>query len=84
MKLTLVDSKASQDDVEAGAAAAEALILKRGFSIEFAYRAVMARTERKLFNRDAAKAWDDAEDEAIRVCYGSADDQSDDAVLGLA
>ena len=84
MKLTLVDSTASPDDIEAGAAAAEALIRKRGFSIEFAYRAVMARTERKLFNRDAAKAWDDAEDEAIRVCYGDADDQTDDAVLGLA
>lgn len=84
MKLTLVDSTASPADIEAGAAAAEALIRERGFSVEFAYRAVMARTERKLFNRDAAKAWDDAEDEAIRVCYGDADDQSDDAVLGLA
>ena len=84
MKLTLVDSTASQEDIAAGAAAAEALIQKRGFSIEFAYRAVMARTERKLFNRDAAKAWDDAEDEAIRVCYGDADDQTDDGVLGLA
>lgn len=80
MKLTLIDSSAEPIQIEAGGAAAEALIKSRGFSLEDAYDAVMKRTERRQYNRAAAKAWDDAEDEAIRVCYGDEDD-SDDAVL---
>ncbi len=81
MKLWIVDAEASDADIEAGCRAAEALIASRGFTVEAAYAAVLARTGRERFDRRAAKAWDDAEDAAFGVCYGEGDDWPDDAVL---
>ena len=83
MKLWIFDSQAPTDDIEAGCRAATALIEKRGLSVERAYDAVMKRSNRARFDQRAAKAWDDAEDEALRVTYHGA--EPDDApVLGPA
>ena len=83
MKLWIFDSHAPTDDIEAGCQAAAALIEKRGLSVARAYDAVMKRSSRARFDQRAAKAWDDAEDEALRVTYhGAAPD--DEPVLGPA
>lgn len=84
MKLWILDAEASDSDIEEGCRAAEALITSRGFTVEAAYAAVLARSERKRFDSRAAKAWDDAEDAAFRVCYGEGDDWPDDAVMAPA
>ncbi len=84
MKLWILDANASDADVEAGCKAAETLITSRGFTVEVAYAAVLARAGRERFNSRAAKAWDDAEDAAFRACYGDGDDWPDDAVLAPA
>ena len=63
--------------------AAAALIEKRGLSVERAYDAVMKRSSRARFDQRAAKAWDDAEDEALRVTYQGAE-PDDVPVLGPA
>ncbi len=81
MKLWLFDCNISRDDIEAACRAAEALIEERGFSLEQAYDAVMKRTERQRFDRRAAQAWDDAEDEALNVAYQGAE-PPDEPVLG--
>lgn len=81
MKLTLFDCDAPAADIAAGAAAAEKLIESRGFTVETAYKAVMARSERGRFERRIAKAWDDAEDEALRVIYRG-EEPPDGPVLG--
>jgi hypothetical protein len=69
MKLWIVDSQAPDADIEAGCRAAVALIESRGLSVEQAYNAVIKRSSRERFERRAAQAWDDAEDEALRVAY---------------
>ena len=70
MKLGIADTIASEEDIEAGCAAALALLAARNVSPEAAYKAVMSRSNReRRFDRHAARAWDDAEDEAIRVAY---------------
>lgn len=84
MKLWILEAEAGDDDVEQGCRAAEALILKRGFSVQQAYDAVLARSNRERFDRRAAQAWDDAEDEAFRVTYGGDDEWPDDAVMAPA
>jgi hypothetical protein len=81
MKLWIFDSRASQEDIEAGCEAATALIEKRGFTVQQAYDAVMKRSNRERFERRAAQAWDDAEDEALRVAYHDREPQ-DEPVLG--
>jgi hypothetical protein len=83
MELWLFDSDASEDDIRAGCRAAAALIEKRGFTVERAYDAVMKRSNRERFERRAAQAWDDAEDEALRVAYRG-EEPSDEPVLGPA
>jgi len=83
MELWLFDCDASEDDIKAGCSAAAALIEKRGFSIERAYEAVMKRSSRERFERRAAQAWDDAEDEALRVTY-KGEEPPDEPVLGPA
>jgi hypothetical protein len=83
MKLWIFDSQASTDDIEAGCQAATALIEKRGLSVERAYDAVMKRSSRARYDQRAAKAWDDAEDEALRVTYHGAGPE-DEPVLGPA
>lgn len=83
MKLWIFDSQASTDDIEAGCQAATALIAKRGLSVERAYDAVMKRSSRARFDQRAATAWDDAEDEALRVTYRGAEPE-DSPVLGPA
>ena len=83
MKLWIFDSHAPTDDIEAGCRAATALIEKRGLSVERAYDAVMKRSSRARFDQRAAKAWDDAEDEALRVTYQGAE-PDDVPVLGPA
>lgn len=83
MKLWLFDCGAPKDDIEAGCQAAAALIEKRGFSVEQAYDAVMKRSNRERFERRAAQAWDEAEDEALRVTYRG-EEPDDEPVLGPA
>lgn len=83
MKLWIFDSQAPADDIEAGCQAATALIEKRGLSVERAYDAVMKRSSRARYDQRAAKAWDDAEDEALRVTYHGAEPE-DEPVLGPA
>lgn len=83
MKLWIFDSQAADEDIEDGCKAAAELIEKRGVSIERAYDAVMKRSSRKQFDRRAAQAWDDAEDEALRVAYHGVEPE-DEPVLGPA
>lgn len=83
MKLWIFDSQASTEDIEAGCQAAAALIEKRGISVDRAYDAVMKRSSRSRFDQRAAKAWDDAEDEALRVTYHGTEPE-DAPVLGPA
>jgi hypothetical protein len=83
MKLWIFDSQASHDDIEAGCRAAAALIEKRGVSVERAYDAVLKRSARARYDQRAAKAWDDGEDEALRVTYHGAE-PDDEPVLGPA
>ena len=81
MKLGIADTSASMEDVEAGCAAALALLAGRNVTPEDAYKAVMSRSNReRRFDRHAARAWDDAEDEAIRVAYHGKE-PDDDPVL---
>lgn len=84
MKLWILEADAPDAAVEAGCRAAEALITARGFSVETAYAAALARANRESYARGAAKAWDDAEDAAFRACYGDEDNWPDDAVLAPA
>ncbi len=81
MKLWIFDSHASDEDIEAGCAAAIALIEKREINVERAYDAVMKRSNRARYDTRAAKAWDDAEDEALRVTYHDTE-PDDEPVLG--
>jgi hypothetical protein len=81
MKLWLFDCDVPEADIEAGCRAAAALIEKRGFSVEQAYGAVMKRSNRERFERRAAQAWDDAEDEALAVAYHG-EEPPDEPVLG--
>jgi hypothetical protein len=83
MELWIFDSDAPEDDIRAGCRAAAELIEKRGFTVERAYDAVMKRSSRERFERRAAQAWDDAEDEALRVTY-KGDEPPDEPVLGPA
>ncbi len=83
MNLWLFDCDAPKEDIEAGCRAAAALIEKRGFSVEQAYDAVMKRSNRERFERRAAQAWDEAEDEALRVTYRG-EEPDDEPVLGPA
>ena len=83
MKLWIFDSNAPHEDIEAGCKAAAALIEKRGLTVEKAYDAVMKRSGRERFERRAAQAWDDAEDEALRVAYHGKDPE-DEPVMGPA
>ena len=81
MKLWIFDCDAPETDIEAGCRAAAALIEKRGFSVQQAYDAVMKRSNRERFERRAAQAWDDAEDEALRVTFHD-EEPPDEPVLG--
>lgn len=83
MKLWIVDSHARDEDIEAGCKAAVALIESRGITVEQAYNAVLKRSSRERFERRAAKAWDDAEDEALRITYHGAE-PDDEPVLAPA
>lgn len=83
MKLWLIDCNAPEEDIVAGCRAAAALIEKRGFTVQQAYDAVMKRSNRERFERRAAQAWDDAEDEALRVAYHG-EEPPDEPVLGPA
>jgi hypothetical protein len=83
MKLWIFDSRAPKADIEAGCEAATALIEKRGITVQQAYDAVMKRSNRERFERRAAQAWDDAEDEALRVAYHNRE-PLDEPVLGPA
>ena len=83
MKLWIFDCSAPEKDIEAGCRAAAALIEGRGITVRQAYDAVMKRSNRERFERRAAKAWDDAEDEALRVAYHGAE-PPDEPVLGSA
>jgi len=84
MKLWILDADASEQAIEAGCRAAEALIISRGFTVQAAYEAALARANRESYARAPAKAWDDAEDAAFRACFGDEDDWPDDAVLAPA
>ncbi len=81
MKLWIFDCDAPETDIEAGCRAAAALIEKRGFSVQQAYDAVMKRSNRERFERRAAQAWDDAEDEALRITFRD-EEPPDEPVLG--
>lgn len=83
MKLWLFDCDAPREDIEAGCSAAAALIEGRGLSVEQAYNAVMKRSNRERFDRRAAQAWDDAEDEALNVTYRG-EEPPTEPVLGPA
>lgn len=83
MKLWLFDCNAPDADIEEGCRAATALIEKRGFTVQQAYDAVMKRSNRERFERRAAQAWDNGEDEALRVAYHGKE-PPDEPVLGPA
>jgi hypothetical protein len=84
MKLGLADTSASPAAIEAGCAAALALMTARNVTPEAAYKAVMSRSNReRRFDRHAARAWDDAEDEAIRVAYGGKEPQDDPVLIPI-
>ena len=51
--------------------------------VNASYDSVMKRSSRARFDQRAAKAWDDAEDEALRVTYHGAEPE-DEPVLGPA
>lgn len=81
MKLGIADTSASAQDVAAGCEAALALLASRNVTPQAAYDAVMSRSNReRRFDRHAARAWDEAEDEAIRVAYHG-EEPDDDPVL---
>ena len=85
MKLWIVDAEGVGDaDIERACGAAEALIARRGLTVEAAYQAVMNRFDGKAFVRTAAKAWDDAEEAALTALYGDIDDWPDGPVLAPA
>jgi hypothetical protein len=71
-------------DIERGCQAGVVLILKRGFTVDQAYEAVLSRANNERHNAKAASAWDAAEDAAFAELYGDRDDWPDDAVLGIA
>jgi hypothetical protein len=81
MELWIFDSHVPEEDIKAGCAAAATLMGKRGISVDRAYDAVMKRSSRVRYDTRAAKAWDDAEDEALRVAYHGAE-PDDEPVLG--
>ncbi|MCP5266256.1 MAG: hypothetical protein H6934_09075 [Burkholderiaceae bacterium] len=83
MKLGIADTVATPADIEAGCQAAARLITGRGLTVDQAYWAVMARSNRERFDRRAAKAWDDAEDEAIRIAYHGAEPDDDPVLVPL-
>jgi len=84
MKLGIADTIASEEDIEAGCAAALALLAARNVAPEAAYKAVMSRSNReRRFDRHAARAWDDAEDEAIRVAYRGKEPEDDPVLVPL-
>ena len=84
MKLGIADTSASAEDVEAGCAAALALMTSRNVTPEDAYKAVMSRSNREgRFDRHAARAWDDAEDEAIRVAYHGQEPEDDPVLIPI-
>lgn len=84
MKLGIADTHASPQDIVAGCDAAHALLAGRNVTPEAAYKAVMSRSNReRRFDRHAARAWDDAEDEAIRVAYHGKDPEDDPVLIPL-
>ena len=84
MKLGIADTHASTQDIEAGCTAALALMAGRNVTPEAAYKAVMSRSNReRRFDRHAARAWDDAEDEAIRVAYHGRDPEDDPVLIPI-
>ncbi len=78
------DDAVSPEDIERGCLVAEQLIESRGYSVEQAYAAVLARAHDEAYDRRAAKAWDEAEDAAMGEVFGAPDDWPDEPVLGLA
>lgn len=84
MKLGIADTHASPQDIAAGCDAALALMAGRNVTPEAAYKAVMSRSNReRRFDRHAARAWDDAEDEAIRVAYQGKEPQDDPVLIPI-
>ena len=84
MKLGIADTHASPQDIAAGCDAALALMESRNVTPEAAYKAVMSRSNReRRFDRHAARAWDDAEDEAIRVAYHGKDSEDDPVLIPI-
>jgi hypothetical protein len=84
MKLGIADTSASAEDVAAGCEAALALMASRNVTPEDAYKAVMSRSNReRRFDRHAARAWDDAEDEAIRVAYRGKEPDDDPVLIPI-
>ena len=81
MKLGIADTCASAKDIEAGCAAALALMTARNVTPEAAYKAVMSRSNReRRFDRHAARAWDDAEG-ILRSLGASTVSDADDEVI---
>jgi hypothetical protein len=74
---------ADDASLQRGCQAAKRLIESRGFTVETAYQAVLARANNERFDRRAAQAWDAAEDAAFAAAYGPDDEWPDDAVLGI-
>ncbi len=66
-----------------GCDAARRLIESRGFTVDAAYQAVLARANDEPYDRRAAQAWDAAEDAAFEAAFGSEEDWPEDAVLGI-
>ncbi len=84
MKLGIADTSASAQDIEAGCVAALSLLNSRNVTPEAAYKAVMSRSNReRRFDRHAARAWDDAEDEAIRVAYHGKEPEDDPVLVPI-
>ena len=84
MKLGIADTHASTQDIEAGCEAALALMAGRNVTPEAAYKAVMSRSNReRRFDRHAARAWDDAEDQAIRVAYHGREPEDDPVLIPI-
>ncbi|HVL57443.1 MAG TPA: hypothetical protein VM491_13130 [Burkholderiaceae bacterium] len=74
---------ADEAAVQRGCDAARRLIESRGFTVDAAYQAVLARANNERFDRRAAQAWDAAEDAAFAAAFGPDDEWPEDAVLGI-
>lgn len=79
------EKDATEDEIKRGCAVGTAFLSKRGFTVDQAFQAVLARANNERHNPKAAAAWDATEDIVFAAVWGdNRDDWPDDAVLDIA